>query len=309
LKQIAPGVIYLPLCVANAYLVGERGGPWVIVDTGTWCHAGSIRAAAEATFGKNARPAAIVLTHAHFDHCGAAQKLAEHYDVPVYAHPFDHPYLTGKDKLPPGDPTVGGYFAFVYRFLGRSGTNLGASRVRPLPEDGSVPGMPGWEWCHTPGHTPGHVSLFRAADRVLLAGDAFVTVNLDSPLAVLNRLIRRREICRPPSPATYDWPQAARSVADLAALRPFSVGTGHGLPLCGSDVAGRLQVLADAFEAPEHGRYVAEPPKMDERGIAAPLPPPAPDPLGGVLLGVGIAALVGAGIYFAAGRRRDDADA
>jgi glyoxylase-like metal-dependent hydrolase (beta-lactamase superfamily II) len=33
-------------------------------------------------------------------------------------------------------------------------------RVKELPEEGTVPGVPGWRWLHTPGHTPGHVSLY-----------------------------------------------------------------------------------------------------------------------------------------------------
>jgi glyoxylase-like metal-dependent hydrolase (beta-lactamase superfamily II) len=37
-----------------------------------------------------------------------------------------------------------------------------------------VPGLPGWEAVHTPGHTPGHVAFFRRSDRVLLQGDALV---------------------------------------------------------------------------------------------------------------------------------------
>ena len=43
-----------------------------------------------------------------------------------------------------------------------------------------VPGASGWEWVATPGHSPGHICLFRASDRVLLTGDALVTVNMDS---------------------------------------------------------------------------------------------------------------------------------
>ena len=42
--------------------------------------------------------------------------------------------------------------------------------------------MPGWRWVHTPGHTAGHVSLFRDADRTLIAGDAFVTTKQESAL-------------------------------------------------------------------------------------------------------------------------------
>ena len=44
------------------------------------------------------------------------------------------------------------------------------------PSDGSIPNMPGWQWIHTPGHSPGHISLFREKDRSLIAGDAFVAV-------------------------------------------------------------------------------------------------------------------------------------
>ena len=55
-----------------------------------------------------------------------------------------------------------------------------SSALVALPQTGTIPGLPGWKWIHTPGHSPGHVSLFRESDRVLLAGDAFVTVRTDS---------------------------------------------------------------------------------------------------------------------------------
>lgn len=55
-----------------------------------------------------------------------------------------------------------------------------------LPSDGSVPGPSEWRWLHTPGHTAGHVSLFRERDGLLLAGDALATVDQDSPLSMLH---------------------------------------------------------------------------------------------------------------------------
>ncbi|PEE06030.1 MBL fold metallo-hydrolase, partial [Bacillus pseudomycoides] len=55
------------------------------------------------------------------------------------------------------------------------GIDLG-KYIHELPLDGSVPHMPEWRWVHTPGHTPGHISLFRKTDHFLIAGDAFVTV-------------------------------------------------------------------------------------------------------------------------------------
>src|SRR3712207_5148441 len=56
--------------------------------------------------------------------------------------------------------------------------------LRPLPADGSIPEMPGWQWLHTPGHTPGHISLWREADRTIVAGDAFITTRQESAYAV-----------------------------------------------------------------------------------------------------------------------------
>src|SRR5262249_21501064 len=87
-------------------------------------------------------------------------------------------------------------------------------RVRPLPADGSVPGMPGWRWLHTPGHTAGHVSLFRDEDRVLIAGDAFTTVAQESFLAVLTQA---RHVHRPPAYFPTDWSAAPRRGVTSAA--------------------------------------------------------------------------------------------
>ena len=56
--------------------------------------------------------------------------------------------------------------------------------LQRLPEDGSVPQMPGWRWIHTPGHTPGHISFRRERDRTIIAGDAFITTNQESAYAV-----------------------------------------------------------------------------------------------------------------------------
>jgi glyoxylase-like metal-dependent hydrolase (beta-lactamase superfamily II) len=70
--------------------------------------ASGILSAAQARFGESGRPSAIVLTHGHFDHVGPLETLAAEWDVPVYAHPLEHPYLNGTTSYPPPDPTVGG---------------------------------------------------------------------------------------------------------------------------------------------------------------------------------------------------------
>lgn len=70
----------------------------------------------------------------------------------------------------PADPLVGGgVMALLSPLFPRSPFDLD-SRLRPLPADQTIPGMPGWTWLHAPGHAPGHVSLWREADRSLIAG-------------------------------------------------------------------------------------------------------------------------------------------
>jgi glyoxylase-like metal-dependent hydrolase (beta-lactamase superfamily II) len=292
-KQIAPQVTLVPDVAVNAYLVGERGGPWVFVDALMPGKFDILREAAEAVYGADATPEAIILTHGHIDHYGSALALATYYDVPIYAHRLDFPYLTGREMMPPKDPTVGGFFAQVARFLPESGTDLGES-LRELPEDGSVPGMPGWKWHPTPGHTPGHISLFREQDRVLLAGDAVLTIDLDSTGRTLSQAPK---LAHPPSPMTYDWLAARRSIEFLATLRPYTIASGHGVPMSGPDIAQAFEAFAADFISPLKGRYIAEPVRFDENGIVY-LPPPVADPLPKLVAGVGIATvLIGAGLY------------
>lgn len=273
MQEIAPGVACLPLTIENVYFVGARGRPWVLVDAGTPGQQGRIRAAAQERYGADARPEAIVLTHGHPDHSGSARALAEAWGVPVYARTLELPYLTGRSKYPPGDPTVGGALAMLTRIFPSNVPDLSVV-VQPLPEHGVVPGLPDWKWLDTPGHAPGHVSFFRPEDKTLLVGDAFATVNMDSLPSLLTK---KPEISLPPPPITCDWPAADRSVQLLAGLNPAAVGCGHGRPLTGPHVAPDLNRFADGFAPPTHGRYVGDPAITDETGIVS-LPPPAPDP-------------------------------
>ena len=277
LNEIAPGVHYLPVLMANVYLVGQPGGSWVLVDAGVRGTAWRIRQAASELFGEDSRPQAIVLTHGHFDHVGALPALLEHWNVPVYAHTLEFPYLTGASHYPPPDPTVGGFMAQLSRFFPTDPLDLG-DRVHTLPSDGEVPGLPGWRWIHTPGHTAGHVSLFRDHDRTLLAGDAVITVDQDNPALLFTQV---RVVRRPPSYLTQDWEAARNSVRRLAELTPNVLATGHGLPISGPEASEGLRKLAQTFRPPRHGRYVAEPVRTDETGAVSYIPPASlagPDP-------------------------------
>jgi len=302
--EVAPDLAWLRTGIVNvAFLghpdAGDRG--WVLVDAGIPGFAGTIARAAEHRFG-GARPAAIVLTHGHFDHVGALKELAERWDVPVYAHPLELPYVTGRSAYPPPDPSVGGGLMARTSPLFPPGPFDVGHRARSLPDDGAdvgadgtatqgpVPGAPDWRWYFTPGHAPGHVSLFRERDRALVAGDAFVTTKQESLGAVY---AQRLEIHGPPMYYTSDWDAARGSVERLAALEPRVTVTGHGLPLSGAALATGLQALARDFDRvarPAHGRYVREPARADATGVTY-VPPPVPDATPWGLLGT--AALAG----------------
>jgi glyoxylase-like metal-dependent hydrolase (beta-lactamase superfamily II) len=258
-KQAAPDVLCLQTMIVNVCLIGmpgARDGQWTLVDTGMRTSEEKIFSAAAERFGSDSKPNAIVLTHGHFDHIGSIQELLQKWNVPVYAHEQELPFLTGQSDYPPADPSVDdGLMAKLSPLYSRKGINLG-TRVQALPADGSIPPLPGWRWIHSPGHTPGQISLFRDSDRVLITADAFTTVKQESALAVLTQ---HQEVHGPPAYFTIDWKAAWESVKKLAALKPSVVISSHGQPMGGDKLREDLEELARNFDRlaiPDHGRYV-----------------------------------------------------
>jgi glyoxylase-like metal-dependent hydrolase (beta-lactamase superfamily II) len=236
----------LTVQIANVCFIGDPkdGAGWVLVDAGTPHSAHAIIDAAEARFGEGARPHAILLTHGHFDHVGAIFDLIEHWDVSVFAHTRELPYLTGECDYPPGNPHAGGgLVSTMSPLFPHHGIDLGAD-VKPLPANGSVPFMPEWEWIPTPGHTPGHISLFREKDRSVVAGDAFITVKQESLYHVI---VQDIELHGPPAYFTPDWSDAYESVKRLSQLEPSFAIAGHGRPVHGHELKHGLENLLKRF--------------------------------------------------------------
>lgn len=253
--EITPDILVIDFTIVTACMVGEADG-WVLVDTGLENSANFILQTAQKRFGTDSRPKAIILTHGHFDHVGSVIKLVEAWNVPVYIHQLEMPYVTGKKDYPLGDTTVDeGMVAKISPTFPHTSIDI-SFHAAALPFDGSIPDMPEWKWIHTPGHTQGHISLFREKDHVLIAGDAFSSTKQESLWSVITH---REQISGPPKYLTTDWKAAEDSVKKLNDLKPSIAITSHGKPMKGEDLSQHLQMLATHFDEiakPEQGRYI-----------------------------------------------------
>ncbi len=259
MREVANGVTCVPIGIVNAYILSS-GSRWILVDTGIPHQAGRIRVAAEDLFGAGTKPELIVLTHGHFDHAGNAQELAEMFEVPIYAHRLELPYLTGRDAYPPFDPTVGGPLAFFLRFYPRNKFDL-TPHIHDLSEL-EQPILGEWQVLESPGHAPGHISLWREKDRVLIAGDAWTTIDVNTWSGALHG----PDVYPTAFTAVCDFDGVKHSMQVLAALEPRVLACGHGVPMAGGDVAGSMQMAAAEF-VPPSGRYEFQAAQTDEYGV------------------------------------------
>jgi glyoxylase-like metal-dependent hydrolase (beta-lactamase superfamily II) len=249
LHQIASGVFSLRLpgrTQTNIYFV--RSGPhWALIDAGWQGDGARIAAAASTLRGPAGPPAVIVLTHAHPDHAGAARQLAGAWGAAVYVHPAELAIARGDFEAMTtyAGPLDRWLVLPLMRAAGprRRQALLARSSLgdvaQSLDPEGMISSLPDWRWIHSPGHTPGHVALFRPTDRVLLSGDALLTLRVNTPSGML---LGSRGMSGPPRYTTWSWPRAVASIARLASLEPGVLGPGHGLPALGPDTAA---VVAD----------------------------------------------------------------
>jgi glyoxylase-like metal-dependent hydrolase (beta-lactamase superfamily II) len=158
------GPRFLP---SNVYFVSS-GTSWALIDAGWGDCSQGITEAAGSLFGGSTRPAAILLTHVHPDHDGAALALSWLWEVPVFMHPAEMPLTAGTIaavEAYPAGPLDRRVILPLMRRMPRHWEAMLAKaslkeKARPFDPSGPVPGLPDWECVPTPGHSPGHVSYF-----------------------------------------------------------------------------------------------------------------------------------------------------
>jgi glyoxylase-like metal-dependent hydrolase (beta-lactamase superfamily II) len=260
-REIAPGVYCMEvgksISRSNVYFV-LSGPSWVLIDTASANCGRLIRKTAESLFGSNTRPASILLTHDHPDHAGSALELALMWDCPVYIHPDELPIATIRnlstiEKY--ANPLDRWIILPLLRTMPRRRIELMLSKeslkdVAQAYDPGTdIPDIPDWQCIPTPGHTPGHVAFFRTSDRVLITGDAVVTVDLNSFLGFLLwcSRISKHKVSGPPWYSTWNRRAAKESIAILADLEPRVLASGHGMPMTGADIARELHAFAECL--------------------------------------------------------------
>jgi glyoxylase-like metal-dependent hydrolase (beta-lactamase superfamily II) len=195
--ELAPGVRQLagfPRNQINVYVVED-----ILVDAGTIA---ARRRVLRQTHGLNLR--ANVVTHAHPDHFGSSRAICTRLNIPLWAGRLDAPSVeSGKAVTGPGR---------LSRLMGKYPLAPGRPVDRLLSEGDEVGGFTVLD---VPGHSPGHIALWRESDRVLICGDVFFNI---------------RRLSQPPGILTWSPERNRESMRRLADLQPRLVLFGHGKP-------------------------------------------------------------------------------
>jgi len=214
--QVIPGVHQATIRNSNIFLICED--EITVVDTGFRGSAKSIAKAIGALGRSVEEVSLVIITHNHLDHIGGLPGLLGMTKARVAVHMEDLSY--GEKGLP--------YSGFIRLLLKIPGISLFWPLVYARPDDVDIQleggevlnPLGGMGVIHTPGHTPGSISLFSPQKRLLIVGD------------ILNS--GHRELHLTPGLVSSDVLQARESVKRLARLDFDILCCGHGRPIIGN---------------------------------------------------------------------------
>jgi len=246
MDEILPGLLRVPVPlpfrprVVHAYLARTASGRWMLVDGGVDTSvAWAVLSAGVAAVGGWKSLSVNVVTHMHLDHVGLAQRVRTVSSVPLamsaldadrsehaHRHPEEEEAFRDALLLAHGvDPTTRAEVAAAAR-ASRTLAPFAAPDHR-LADGDPVPFAGDWCSVATPGHTAGHLSLFREEGRVLIAGDAVLP--RVTPTIGVNRQ-------RPDPIGDYHG-----ALDRIEALCPRLILGGHGEPIHGVERVAELR--------------------------------------------------------------------
>ncbi|WP_047153260.1 MBL fold metallo-hydrolase [Aneurinibacillus tyrosinisolvens] len=216
----------------NPTLIWDDEGA-ILIDAGMPGQLEQIRAAMSEVGVSFAQLKAVILTHQDLDHIGSLpeilQECGEH--IEVYAHELDKPYIEGALPLIKTDTSRMSKEALesLPKEARALYENPPKAKVDKTLADGQeLSFCGGIHVIFTPGHTPGHISLYLQRSKTLVAGDAMIS---------LNGTLRG-----PVQQTTLDMDTALRSLGKFSDFDIESVICYHG-GLCAANVKDQLQHL------------------------------------------------------------------
>ena len=247
MQQVGDDVFLVPGTAVN-WVIVRQGRDLTLIDCGYPGDAEAVVSSIESIGHRTEDVRAVLLTHAHVDHLGAAGLLWERHRTPVHVHPlelanargFRHQSATALDvALRVWKPRV----AKWARTITRAGASehVTVDHATPYPEAGplDLPGRP--TPIHSPGHTSGHAAYLLAGG-VLATGDALVTghpLSISSGPQMLPRFF------------SHDPEQADATLDVLAVADADTIVPGHGAIWRGDPA----EAVAMAREHAQHGRF------------------------------------------------------
>ncbi len=229
-SEVASGIHHFDTGPFNWYLIEEQGR-LTLVDAGFPGHYQIFRAGLESLGYTLKELEAIVLTHAHADHIGFAERVRKETQVPVFIHKADARMAQKPLQLPWVGLLSNAWRRYTATILGIAVWNgvftlprLGRVRTMEHGKTLDIPGRP--HILHTPGHTQGEVVLYLPERNTLVSGDTLVTQNL------LTGKLGQPQLTNPI--LNHDFAQAQRSLDMLSELGNLTILPGHGQPWQGN---------------------------------------------------------------------------
>ena len=228
LNEVAPDVYCLGNDVFNFYLLRE-GKEFTLIDAGFPGFWSQLTYTLHRLGGSITDIKAVLITHAHLDHVGLAQRVSEASGAPIYAHPGDRKRIAkGGAQIPPTGLLINAWRRYPFRMLSTAVMNnvFFGPKIKNFiaVEDKQILDVPGKPISiYAPGHTEGSMGYWFKDRKVLFAGDALVTVDLYHGEKISGPQLTSKR-------TEDDWDQAIASIQRFANLGEVTLLTGHGDP-------------------------------------------------------------------------------
>jgi len=207
--EVVEGVHHVDGVNANVYVL-KNGEELTVVDTGLPRNAGKILSYVRKLGEQPSSISTILLTHCHIDHVGSAYELRKATNAKVAIHAEDADFLAGKRLLPRPKGVAGGLFRAASLFF-----RFTTFEPDVTLKEGDI--VAGLKVIHTPGHTPGSISLIEPKRELIFVGDTLRYSN--------------GKISGPPERFTLDADQTKLSIKKISELQFETMLSGHSEPL------------------------------------------------------------------------------